>query len=128
MRHILAAMSRIALLLVVAAGCRDTPPPAKPKAAPTITRFVPDEVTEKGYRLGMIEGEGFDTKQPVTVWFGEAKAARAAVVAKTKIQVEIPPAPDGSEVAVRVEIAGYLPATAPAKLRYISSATAHDDN
>src|SRR4051812_40726710 len=120
-------MKRIALLLMMAAGCRDTPPAAKPKAAPTITRLVPAEVTEKGYRLGMIEGEGFDTKQPVKVWFGSTQAARAAVVAKTKVQVEIPPGTDGSEVSVRVEIAGYAPAIAPAKLRYISSATEHDE-
>ena len=74
-----------------------------------------------GYRLGTIEGDGFDTKAPVKVWFGTAQAGRAAVVAKTKIQVEIPPGTDGTVVDVRVEIAGHEPATAPTKLRYISA-------
>ena len=106
-------MTRIALLLIAAAACRETPPEAKPKAAPTITRLVPDAVTEQGYRLGSIEGDGFDTKQPVKVWFGATQSARAAVVTKTKIQVEVPPAAVGTEVPVRVEIAGYAPATAP---------------
>ena len=107
---------------MLAAGCREKPPEAKIKPAPTITRLVPDQVTDQGYRLGAIEGEGFDTKQPVTVWFGATQSPRAAVVTKTKIQVEMPPGPVGSEVPVRVEIAGYAPATAPAKLRYVSSA------
>lgn len=119
-------MRAIALLLITVAACRETPPAAKPKPAPTITRLVPDEVTELGYKLGSIEGEGFDTKQPVTVWFGPTQSARAAVVTKTKIQVEMPPAAVGSELPVRVEIAGYEPATAPMKLRYISSTEAHD--
>lgn len=120
-------MSRIALVLIIAAaGCREKPPDAKPKPAPTITRLVPEEVTEQGYRLGMIEGDGFDTKQPVKVWFGASESPRAAIVAKTKIQVEIPPGTNGSEVPVRIEIAGYAPATAPVKLRYISSAEQHD--
>lgn len=74
-----------------------------------------------GYRLGTIEGEGFDTKAPVKVWFGATPAARAAVVAKHKIQVEVPPGTDGSEVEVRVEVAGYEPVIAPMKLRYISA-------
>ncbi len=75
----------------------------------------------KGYRLGMIEGEGFDTKAPVKVWFGATPAVRAAVVAKQKIQVEVPPGTEGSEVEVRVEVAGYEPAIAPMKLRYVSA-------
>jgi hypothetical protein len=119
-------MRRIAIALMLAAGCRDTPPEAKPKPAPAITRLVPDEVTEQGYRLGSIEGDGFDTKQPVKVWFGTSQAARAAVVTKTKIQVEMPPGTVGTELPVRVEIEGYAPATAPMKLRYISSTEAHD--
>lgn len=114
------------MLLIAAAACRETPPEVKPKPAPTITRLVPDEVTEQGYKLGSIEGDGFDTKQPVKVWFGTTQAARAAVVTTTKIQVEMPPGTVGNEVPVRVEIGGYEPATAPAKLRYISSTEAHD--
>jgi hypothetical protein len=119
-------MRRIALLLIAAAACREAPREAKPKPAPAITRLVPDEVTEQGYKLGSIEGDGFDTKAPVNVWFGSALSPRAAVVTKTKIQVEVPPAAAGTEVPVRVEIAGYAPATAPMKLRYISSTEAHD--
>ena len=119
-------MRRIALPLIAAAACREAPPEAKPKPAPTITRLVPDAVTEQGYKLGSIEGDGFDTKQPVKVWFGTEQSARAAVVTKTKIQVEMPPGTAGSEVPVRIEIAGYAPASAPVKLRYISSTESHD--
>ena len=126
-RHILATMSRNRTASdQLAVGCRETPPAAKPKPAPTITRLVPDEVTEHGYRLGTIEGDGFDTKQPVKVWFGTTLVSARGSRAKTKIQVEIPPGTNGSEVPVRVEIAGYEPATAPAKLRYISYRRNHE--
>jgi hypothetical protein len=118
---ILAVMRRLAIVVMFLLACRDAPKPPTNKPAPTITRLVPDEVTEKGYRLGTIEGEGFDTKAAVKVFFGATPAVRAAVVAKTKIQVEMPPGADGTEVPVRVEIAGYEPVTAPTKLRYISA-------
>lgn len=57
-------------------------------------------------------------KRAVTVYFGETKSPRAAIVSKSKIQVEIPPGTDGADVDVRVEIAGQLPATLPEKLHY----------
>lgn len=101
-------------------ACRDAPPPAKLKPAPKITGLLPTEVTELGYRLGSVEGDGFDTKAPVTVYFDSTPARRAAVVGKTKIQVEIPPGTVGTEATVRVEIAGYEPAVAPMKMKYIS--------
>lgn len=109
------------VVLLALAGCRESSPAAKKKPAPTITRLVPDQVTVQGYRLGQIEGDGFDTKAPVKVWFGATPSPRAAVVAKTKIQVEMPSGTDGTEVEVRVEVAGYEPATSPTKLRYISA-------
>ena len=40
------------------------------------------------------------------------------IVARTKIQVEVPPGADGSSVDVRVEIDGHQPATVPIKFRY----------
>jgi hypothetical protein len=110
------------VVLAVAAipGCKDAPPPEKLKPAPKITGLLPTEVTDLGFRLGSVEGEGFDTKRRVKVYFDATPAGRAAVVAKTKIQVEVPPAPVGTEATVRVEIEGYEPAVAPMKMKYIS--------
>lgn len=79
---------------------------------------MPEVVTPLGYRLGQINGEGFDTKVPVKVVFGATPAKRAAVVAKNMITVEIPPGTNGTAVDVRVELQGYEPAMAPAKMRY----------
>lgn len=85
-------------------------------------------MTTKGYRLGSIEGDNFDTKAPVKVWFGSTPATRAAVIAKTKIQVEMPPGTEGTAVDVRVELEGYPPALSPMKLRYISAGHGSGDH
>ena len=79
---------------------------------------MPPVVTPMGYRLGQINGEGFNPKAPVKVFFGGSPAKRAAIVAKNLIAVEIPPGTNNTEVDVRVEVQGYEPATAPTKVKY----------
>jgi IPT/TIG domain-containing protein len=112
----------IVLIACLGAGCgKDDSKPSAPvqlKPAPKITAMVPDTVTPRGYRTGMIDGEGFDTTKRVKVFFGTTPSPRAAVVAKNKVQTEVPPGKDGTEVEVRVEIEGYEPAVAPVKLKY----------
>jgi hypothetical protein len=92
--------------------------PVQLKPAPKITGMVPDTVTPRGYRIGMIDGEGFDPTKKVKVFFGSTQSPRAAVAAKNKVQAEVPPGKDGTEVEIRVEIDGYEPAIAPMKLKY----------
>lgn len=82
---------------------------------------MPDTVTPKGYGVGMIDGDGFDTTKKVKVYFGTTPSPRAVVVAKNKIQAEVPPGKDGTSVEIRVEIDGYEPAVAPVKLTYDAS-------
>lgn len=97
----------------------NAPPAAKQlKPAPPLSQIEPPEVGPNGLRIAYIRGEGLDTTQPVTVTFGGKPAVRAAIVSKTKIQVEIPPGDEGSDVDVRVQIAGYEPTTLTTKLRY----------
>ena len=110
----------LAIVTVAVFGCRDDArkSPA-PKPAPAITGIIPTQVTPRGYRIGEITGDGFDPKAPVRVLFGTIVSPRAAVVTKNKVQVEIPPGKDGTEVEVRVEVAGYEPAVVPAKLKYV---------
>lgn len=83
-----------------------------------VTDIQPDNATPRGLRIAHVIGEGFDTKAPVEVYFGTAKAARATIVSKTKIQVEVPPGADQTEVEVRVVEAGHKPAVAPIKFKY----------
>lgn len=123
MTDILVGMIRAFIVILVVGlgivGCDDKPgKQGALKPAPTVTAIVPEVVTPKGYRLGQIRGEGFDTKAPVKVFFGSSPAKRAAVVAKNLITVEMPPGTHDSAVDVRVEIQGYEPATAPMKVRY----------
>jgi hypothetical protein len=106
-------------------GCdkENSAPPAQALAsAPRLTLIQPDEVMPRGIRIAHIVGEGLDMKRPVTVYFGSAKSPRAAIVSKTKIQVEVPAGADGSDVDVRVEIGGHQPTTLPMKLRYRAAA------
>ncbi len=91
--------------------------------APTLHELVPHEVYPHGYRRGIITGEGLDPKRTVTVFFGETRAKRAAVVTKQQINVEIPPGPKGTEVSVRVEVEGHQPVTLAEKCRYLDPAT-----
>jgi hypothetical protein len=123
MTDILVGMIRACVVVLViglgVVGCDDKSAKQGPlKPAPTVSSVIPEVVTPKGYRLGQIRGEGFDTKAPVKVFFGNSPAQRAAVVAKNLITVEMPPGTHDTSVDVRVEIQGYEPATAPMKLRY----------
>jgi hypothetical protein len=106
-------------------GCdKDTSSPASQALAPAprLKLIQPDEVMPRGIRIAHIVGEGLDMKQGVTVYFGTTRSPRAAIVSKTKIQVEVPAGTDGSDVDVRVEVAGHEPATLPMKLRYRNAA------
>jgi hypothetical protein len=116
----LAIMTRLWLVLAVTLlGCRDNKPTVAPlKPAPVIADIIPAQVTPRGYRIGQIDGEGFDPKAPVKVYFGTTLSPRAAVVTKKRVQVEIPPGANGTEVEIRVEMEGYQPTTVPAKLKY----------
>jgi hypothetical protein len=115
-------MIRAVIVLVAVAvglvGCESKQDKSPLKPAPKVTAVVPPVVTPMGYRLGQINGEGFDPKAPVKVFFGNSPAKRAAIVAKNLITVEIPPGTNNTEVDVRVEVQGYEPATAPMKVRY----------
>lgn len=107
---------RLTVLLIAclaAGGCGK-----KLEPAPKITGIIPDTVTPRGYGVGTIDGEGFDTTKKVKVFFGDTQSPRAAVAAKTKIQAEVPPGKAGTEVEIRVEVEGYEPAVAPMKLKY----------
>lgn len=108
---------------LLALGCRgDDKPAAALKPPPKLVGLEPPKVTDKGYRIGYVVGEGFDPKLPVAVYFGDKRSPRAAIVARTKIQVEVPPGVADTEVDVRVEIPGHQPALSPVKLQYESSA------
>jgi hypothetical protein len=117
----MARLLTVVFLACLAGGCGKEPAAAQKKPAPTITGIVPDTVTPRGFRVGMIDGDGFDTTKRVKVYFGDIPSPRAVVAAKNKIQAEVPPGKDGTEVAIRVEIAGYDPVVAPMKLKYDAS-------
>jgi hypothetical protein len=106
---------------VLLVGCQSNEPPAPApalQAAPTLTDVQPDNATPRGLRAAQIIGENFDTHASVEVWFGQTKATRAAIVSKTKIQVEVPPGADNTEVEVRVVEKGHQPAILPLKFKY----------
>ena len=86
--------------------------------APKVTDIQPDNATPRGLRIAQVIGEGFDTKAPVEVYFGAVKAARATIVSKTKIQVEVPAGADQTEVEVKVVEKGHKPAVCPIKFKY----------
>ena len=118
----IAILTRMRVLIIAAVllGCgKDSAKPPKPLGPPPrLTDVLPDEATPRGLRIAQIVGDGLDMKRAVAVYFGAVKAPRAAIVSKTKIQVEVPPGADGSDVDIRVEIDGQEPATVPVKFRY----------
>ena len=114
---------RVPIMIIAAVLCacgkdkaKEPPKPLLP--APTVSQIQPPEATPRGLRIGQVIGDGFDTSRAVTVYFGDKKSPRAAIVAKTKIQVEVPPGANGSSVDVRVEIEGHQPVVLPMQFRY----------
>lgn len=108
----------IAVMSVLLVGCQSNEPRAALQAAPKLTDVQPDNATPRGLRTAQIIGENFDTHASVDVWFGPNKSPRAAIVSKTKIQVEVPPGADNTEVEVRVVEKGHEPAILPLKFKY----------
>ncbi len=90
--------------------------------APTITRVEPNQASALGGTILYIVGDGFDPKKPVEVWFGDAKAERAAVITTSRVQVEVPAGKPDVAVPVRLRQPGRAEARAPERFDYFTSA------
>ena len=102
----------VALLALVACGKDKQLPPL------VVTEVQPTFGDPMGGKVVQITGAGFDTHSTVEVTFG-AKAARAVVVAKDRIQLETPPGTSGEEVEVTVRFPDGRSAKAPQHYRWL---------